>query len=86
MILFEKELEELKLCNKPYQVEINDLDDLDYFIQNRFEDAYYIMEGILYHKRESNIINFFDEYTYEGIRKEAFNYFKFDNNTKQKRK
>lgn len=86
MELFEQEMGESEVHNIPYQIEINDFDDLELFVKNRFADAYYIMEGILYSKKKSNIKEFFDEYTYKGIKKEASIYFGFNDNTKQRKK
>ena len=50
--LFEIEIEIINRSRKEegnqtaYQIEINDWDDLEFFSQNRLEDAYYIMEGM----------------------------------------
>lgn len=82
MALFEQEIEESEALNVPYQMEINDFNDLELFVPNRLADAHYIMEGIMYFKREKNIEDFFDEYTYLGIKKEASVYFGIDNNRK----
>lgn len=90
--LFEIEIEIINRSRKEegnqtaYQIEINDWDDLEFFSQNRLEDAYYIMEGILDEKGRKEIKEFFDEYTYEGIQKEASIYFGIADNKKKRKK
>ncbi len=82
MALFEQVIEESEALNTPCQMEINDFNDLELFVQNRLADTHYIMEEIMYHKREKYIKDYFDEYTYSRIKKEASVYFGFDNNRK----
>lgn len=86
MVLFELEAKESERQNIPYEIEINDLDDLDDFVQNRLQDAYYIMEGILYYKGQVSPEEFIDSYTYMGIQKKASCYFGFYDNIKRRKK
>lgn len=86
MKIFEVEIKQAERLHVPYELEINDYDDLDWFTQNRLDDISYIMEGILSSKGKDNVKDLIDDYTYFGIKKEASIYFGFDDNIKELKK
>lgn len=87
MLLFEFEVAIIRDKRKIiYEIEVNNLNELEDFVHNRLDDLTYVLDGKSVCNSTINDKDFINKDTYKGIKKEALFYFGFNENTKNLQK